>query len=191
MFKNLNKIIKESQKIKETTSLDLYKPGEVGKIILYNKSFYIYDGSDWVLFNGKVNKIINILQNPLTFGGLQFVDTLNGITKYKKPNEAESWAGVTFFKNYTNLITPDVHKISVYVKSPKINVPIMLKIEDKNESTISQEIIIQLVNKDTLTKLTFDFNGTTGNTFDKVTIFFDYSNVSDDSIYEMGKYSFD
>ena len=194
MFKLLYKLIKENNNIDIQSNVDITKPGEVGKIILNNNNLYIYDGTGWISFVVQKTNL-NILDTTIPFGGLTYQNTQNGIKYYKKPGndintwQGQTWAGVIFFKSNINMITPDIHKISVYVISPKDNVNILLKIENKNNSSIYQQINSTLLTKNKLTKLTFDFDGTTGNIYDLICIFFDFEQLGDNSIYGLGNYS--
>jgi len=194
MFKILQKLINESKSANIETSVDITKPGEIGKIILYNNYLYIYNGSRWVSFLGQ-NADLNILTTPIPFEGLIYENTQNGIKYYRKPinnppsSVVKSWAGVTFFRSNANIITPYTHTISVYVISPKDNVTIMLKIDNKHNENIFQKKSSTLPTKNVLTKLTFDFDANTGNIYDMISIFFDFLQEGDNSIYRLGNYN--
>jgi hypothetical protein len=120
---------------------------------------------------------------------LSYQNTTDNIKYFKKNDYAQPWAGVTFFKSDVNIITSTTYKITVSVISPK-NARIMLKIENKNNGGTIQEISQNISTINTLTPLTFNFNGTTANTYNMMTIFFDFLSVADNSVYGLGNYSF-
>lgn len=126
------------------------------------------------------------------------VDPTNASNKVKittKPTGAETWAGTTIgtptgFASAIKL-TASNPKMSVRVYSPATGIPIRLKIEDRNNASISVETEVLTKSAKAWEELTFDFTkqvaGTPAlnlsNTYHKASLFFDFGTAGNGKVF--------
>ena len=109
----------------------------------------------------------------------------NTVLQSIKTTGAQTWAGTSI--GGTGLASPipfsaTQSKLSVRVWSPDVNTPILLKVEDASNGSISSEVQVSTTVANVWETLEFDFS--TGspalnlaNTYDKVSIFFDFGTM--------------
>ncbi len=119
----------------------------------------------------------------------------NTVASSNKVAGAEVWAGTTV-ANVSGFAAPipfsaTETSMTVRVYSPVAGIPVLLKVEDKTDGTISVETLATTSLVNTWETLTFDFSneaaGTAAldlaNTYDKASVFFDFGTNGDDSTY--------
>ena len=118
-------------------------------------------------------------------------DSTNMVSKTTKPVGAETWAGTTF-TGANGLETPISASniaVKVWVYSPEIGIPVMLKTEDSTNGDIFAEQTVSTTVANAWEELVFDYttpsNGglSDANTFDKTSIFFDFPNAGTDKVF--------
>ena len=113
-------------------------------------------------------------------------DPMNNVAMSVKTDVAELWAGTTMSTDtgFVSAIpfTAISTTMTVMVYSPDANIPVRLKVEDKNDAAISVETEAMTTVANEWEMLTFDFNnpvmGTAAlnldNTYNKASIFFNF-----------------
>jgi beta-glucanase (GH16 family) len=126
------------------------------------------------------------------------LNSANMVASTNKPPGAELWAGVTV--GATNGLampipfTAEDTQMTVEVYSPDAGIPVLLKVEDKNNPAISVETQVLTTIADGWETLTFDFSNESAGTpvldpsqtYDKVSIFFNFGtdgNTAGDKTY--------
>ena len=130
---------------------------------------------------------------PVGFGGstAEITDApgmTNGNQVLKSAKGAETWAGVTFGDDSGTTLSSGIDfasatSIFAWVYSTKANITVRLKAENSADNTITVETDAAYSTADTWQSLEFDFSnqaaGTaalnTANTYDKLSIFFDFN----------------
>ena len=121
--------------------------------------------------------------------GADPTDSSNMVAITQKGAGAETWAGTTM-STPSGLKSPIPFtemgtRISVRVLSPAADIPILLKVEDSNDGTISSEVLVSTTMANAWETLVFDFsNGNPAlnlaNTYDKISIFFNFGVTGND-----------
>ncbi len=140
----------------------------------------------------------NVTYTTTDFGGNVTVDATdptnaaNKVKKTTKPNGAETWAGTTLGQLLNPLpFAANATKMSVRVYSPAAGLTVLLKAEDKNNSSKSVETKAVTTVANAWETLVFDFaNNSTGtpalnlaNTYNIVSIFFDFGAVGSGKVF--------
>ena len=120
-------------------------------------------------------------------------DGANVVVRTMKPFAAASWAGTTMGVAPNGFATAVPFgagntQITVRVYSPDVGVPVLLKAEDATDDTVTVETLATTTVADAWETLTFDFSnqreGTAAlnleNTYDKVSIFFNFGFSGED-----------
>jgi hypothetical protein len=135
-------------------------------------------------FGGNVSEIV-----PDPVGGT------NNVAKVTKTDGAETWAGTTIgtASGYASKIpfTAALTKISVRVYSPAAGLHVRLKVEARNDATLTAETEAITTVANQWETLTFDFSMVATGTnpwnpatnFDKMSIFFDFGNRGTGSVF--------
>ena len=122
-------------------------------------------------------------------------DASNTIAMTTKTNGAATWAGTTIGTalGFATVVPLSVtnSKISVRVYSPKAGIQVRLKGESHNDVTLTVETEATVTSANTWETLVFDFNNVATGTnpfnpataFDKFSIFFDFGQEGDASVY--------
>jgi hypothetical protein len=128
----------------------------------------------WGEFGGS---IVTVVDNPST-AGINSSATAGKVVKY---SWGETWGG-----NYISLddvidfSTNTTFQMKVY--SPRVNVPVLLKVENNDDSSISYEMTSYTTVANEWETITFDFSGiSTSNEYQKLVLFMDYGTVGDGS----------
>ena len=124
-------------------------------------------------------------------------DGANTVASSNKPPGAESWGGTTVanvsgFGALPFSATDTTMTLRVY--SPDAGIPVRLKVEDRNDSTISVETQVDTTTANAWETLTFDFSNEVSNTpalnlantYDKASVFFNFGtdgNTAGDKTY--------
>jgi hypothetical protein len=140
----------------------------------------------------------NVNYSFTDFGGAVTVDATdpvsasNKVKKTTKPGGAQVWAGTTMGQLAAALpFTATSTKMSVRVYSPAAGIPVLLKAEDKANSTRSVETQVLTTVANAWETLVFDFtNNSSGTpalnlsyTYNMVSIFFDFNNAGSGKIF--------
>jgi hypothetical protein len=140
----------------------------------------------------------NIIYATTDFGGNVTVDATdplsatNKVKKTTKPNGAQTWAGSTLGQLATALpFSATATQMSVRVYSPAAGLPVLLKVEDKANSTRSVETIAVTTVANAWETLVFNFaNNSAGTpalnlsyTYNVVSIFFDFNTAGNGKIF--------
>lgn len=113
-----------------------------------------------------------------------------------KTEGAETWAGTTMGteSGFANAIpfTDDATTIEMKVYAPAADIPVMLKVEDKNDPTIYGEVTVNTTVAEQWETLVFDYAGVIdlANTYDKASVFFDFNTQGDGATYYWDDVSF-
>jgi hypothetical protein len=115
--------------------------------------------------------------------------SMNTVAITTKNTGAETWAGTTMGTNagLANPIpfTETDTRIHVNIYAPASGITVMLKAEDKTNGTLFAEANAVTTTSNAWETLEFDFAGMIDlqNTYDKLSIFFDFGNSGDGAIY--------
>lgn len=113
---------------------------------------------------------IAIEANPYQEG----INPSNTVAKFTKTVDSQPWAGTTLQLD-ENIDFSTTQKFSVKVYSPKKDIPVLLKLENSSDGSISSEVSATITKENQWEELVFDFSGIdTSQDFGKVIIFFDY-----------------
>ena len=105
-----------------------------------------------------------------------------------KSTDAETWAGTTMgTTGFANAIPFSYGNTTMHlsVYSPRADVPVLLKVENKDDSGIygQVEVPTTLANQWEVLQFNFDSVIDLANTYNKASIFFDFGNAGDNSTY--------
>lgn len=125
------------------------------------------------------NVTTTVVDNPDASG----INTSGKVAQSVKPSGAETWGG-----SYLTLPDPIDFSVNTTFKmkvwSPKSDIVVKLKVENLTDGNIAHEVDASTTTTNSWEELTYDFSGIdTGNSYQKVVIFFDFGNGGDDSNY--------
>ncbi len=142
-----------------------------------------------------VNYTVTDFGNNSTIDGVDPTNAANKVKITTKPSGAETWAGTTIgtASGFATAIplTATNTKMSVRIYSPAADIPVLLKIEDHRDPTLSVETITRTTVANAWETLVFDFkNHATGTaalnlatTYDKASIFFDFGTTGNGKVF--------
>ena len=149
---------------------------------------------------------LNVNYTVVDFGGNSSMMTLdptnssNSVLKSTKTSGAQVWAGTSLGNNLGSAIPFSAGNtvLSAVVYSPDSNTTIRLKVEDQTDPTISVETEAVTTTANAWETLVFDFaipaTGTAtinfGNTYDKISIFYDFGNTGINTDYYLDEVTF-
>jgi hypothetical protein len=144
----------------------------------------------------------NVNYTMIDFGGNTSVlgedpeDSNNTVAITTKNVGAETWAGTTMStdEGLASAIpfTETETKIHISIYSPSAGVSVLLKAEDKTNGEVFAEANASTTTSNEWEILEFDYSGliNTSNTYDKLSIFFDFGNAGDGSVYYWDEVTF-
>lgn len=127
--------------------------------------------------------------NASTVLGEDPINAANTVAITNKSAAAETWAGTTM-STESGLANPipftatnTVVQVDVY--SPAVGIPVLLKVEDKTNVDVFGQVQVNTTVANEWETMTFDFAGEIdiANTYDKMSIFFDFLNAGNDGLY--------
>ena len=133
-----------------------------------------------------VNYTVTDFGNNSTIDGVDPTNSANKVKITTKPSGAETWAGTTIgtAKGFASVIpvTATSSRMSVRVYSPAADIPVLLKIEDHRDASISVETVSRTTVANAWETIVFDFKNHASGTpafniaaaYDKASIFFDF-----------------
>ncbi len=133
-----------------------------------NSLFANYDGVD-LLFTEFGGSSFAKIANPVKGG----INTSNTVGQTTKTTNSETWAGIysTTLSSKIDFSTKNIFSMKIY--SPVI-ANIIVKLEDASNNLIAKEVSISNTKIGEWEELMFNFAGTTSNTYNKITLFFDF-----------------
>ncbi|MFA0087478.1 hypothetical protein [Vibrio sp. 10N.261.51.F12] len=114
------------------------------------------------------------------------------VLKTTKPAGAEVWAGTTLSDTKALDLSEELSQITIWVYSPEAGIPVLLKVENVNNSANSAEFAQVLVNTTQANQwemLTFDFTNLNDGElnpefiYNKKSIFFDFNNQGSGKVF--------
>lgn len=119
------------------------------------------------------------IDNPQSSG----INTSGHVVEFVKPDGANSWAGTTI-ELENSMDAENYNTITMKVWSPKEGALVKLKIENADDGDIAYESDVYTTTSNEWEELSFVFDGIdTEQTYEKVSVFFDFENAGDGSTY--------
>lgn len=119
------------------------------------------------------------------------------VARSTKASNAQTWAGTTIGDSsgfVSRIPFTDINTtMSVWVYSPDIGTPILLKVENRDIGSLSSEVLATTTKAKQWERLTFDFAKVlnTKVTYDKASIFFNFGHKGEEKVYYWDEISFD
>jgi hypothetical protein len=121
---------------------------------------------------------VEVVANPDPTGA----NTTDNVAQLTKSSNAQTWAGA-FFDVDSPLDLDNYSKVKVVVWSPKNNIPVLLKLEDVNNSSNFHEVSLNTSTSNEWEELVYDFSDAPDFDYSRIVIFFDFGAAGDDSVY--------
>ena len=139
--------------------------------------FVDYDASD-LNFSGFGGSNFSKVANPSATG----INTSAMVGKCVKDAASETWAGI-FSTTLTSKIDFSANKFfKMKVYSPKA-CKVLMKLEDAANSATAKEVELTITQLNQWEELAFDFSGAASNTYNKITLFFDFGATAGNTFY--------
>lgn len=122
------------------------------------------------MFGGFGGGSAEVVANPVLGG----INASNQVVKQNKASGSDTWAGATI--DLTEKVDFNISTtLNMKVWSPEANIPVLLKFEDPNDSTIFVEVTSTVTEANTWTEVEFDFSGVDASqNWSRMATFFDF-----------------
>jgi hypothetical protein len=119
-------------------------------------------------FGGAAGSVVN---NPNPGG----INTSAKVGRFIKPNGAETWAGTTITLD-APIDFASMHYFRMKVWSPAAGTPVLLKVENLNNNTISHEVLATTTTANQWEYLTYNFAGVNmSESYHRIILFFNFN----------------
>lgn len=145
--------------------------------VVDNDLFANYDGKD-LSFTGFGGTSFAKIANPVKGG----INTSNNVGQAIKTNGSETWAGIFSATVPSKINFSTKESISMKVYSPVIG-KVLLKLEDGANNLVFKEVEVTNTQTNQWEELVFNFAGTASNTYNKITLFFDFGKTVGNTFY--------
>ncbi|MCX6181756.1 MAG: T9SS type A sorting domain-containing protein [Bacteroidetes bacterium] len=139
--------------------------------------FVDYDATD-LNFTGFGGSNFSKVANPSPSG----INTSAMVGKCVKDAASQTWAGI-YSATLSSKIDFSVNKFfKMKVNSPKV-CKVLMKLEDAANSNAMKEVEVTTTQLNAWEELVFDFSGSASNTYNKITLFFDFGATTGNAFY--------
>jgi hypothetical protein len=146
-------------------------------LVVSNGLYANYEDVD-LAFTGFSGENFLKIANPVKGG----INLSTNVGQVVKDAGSQVWAGITSSQLNSKIDFSQNNLFTLKVYMPK-NCTVIFKLEDAANSSINKELSLVSTKVNEWELLTFDFTGAAANTYNKITLFFDYGNTGAGTFY--------